>query len=149
MSTRRGRCLARRARAAAGRAIATLLADYLATGTGSSQPEGATVAAAVGVTTAAVDDFTMDEIIELYDDLLPGARKNGTWVAGPASILILVRTKSGDGDYLWSPAVAAGQPDTLLGKPVYEEADFPTLPTGNAPVVFGDLGNHFRKMALA
>lgn len=131
---------------AAGRAIATKLGGYLATGTGSGEPEGVTVGSTLGVTAQAVDSVTFGEVIELYYAVLPGARKNGTWVAGSDTILSIAQMTNDNGDYIWKPAVDQGRPDTLLGKPIFEDADFPSLGTGNKVMVFGDFDYYWLRI---
>jgi HK97 family phage major capsid protein len=42
------------------------------------------------------------------------------------------------GEYIWQPALVAGQPETLLGKPVMEMVDLPDIGDGKFPIIFGD-----------
>jgi HK97 family phage major capsid protein len=53
------------------------------------------------------------------------------------------KLKDGQGQYLWQPAVAAGQPASLLGHPVIEMPDMPDIAANATPIVFGNF-NHFR-----
>jgi HK97 family phage major capsid protein len=42
------------------------------------------------------------------------------------------------GNYLWNPALLAGQQSSLLGCPVYTNAYMPILSAGSASIIFGD-----------
>ena len=45
--------------------------------------------------------------------------------------------------YLWQPSLTAGQPDTLLGRPVYTSSYMPAIAAGNKTILFGDLGYYW------
>jgi HK97 family phage major capsid protein len=127
---------------AAARAIATQVATYLAAGTGSSQPQGlggADTTTTAGKTAADDTSFTVDELIELKLSVLPQARMNGTWLFGTSAYLALNLKKDGEGQYLLRPSANAGEPEMLLGNPIYEEAGYPAVTTGLIPVTFGDV----------
>jgi HK97 family phage major capsid protein len=47
--------------------------------------------------------------------------------------------KSGEGMYLWNPSVQAGEPDRVLGCPIYEDAFYD--PTGTTVHVVGTYGD--------
>lgn len=47
--------------------------------------------------------------------------------------------KDGNGKYLWQPSYQAGQPETILGRPVVEAVDMPNVASGAFPIIFGDL----------
>jgi HK97 family phage major capsid protein len=54
----------------------------------------------------------------------------------------LSKIMDGESNYLWSPAVAADQPDLLLAKPIHQDPAMPAWTHGLKPVVFGDLGSY-------
>lgn len=134
----------------AGRALATQIASLLASGTGSSAPAGVnytTELSTSGVTAASATTFTMDELIELKLSVLPKYRMGAEWVFGTAAYLILAKMKDGEGRYLWAPSVRQGEPDLLMGNPVYEDAGFQACTTGKAPVVCGDWSTYWIRWA--
>ena len=47
--------------------------------------------------------------------------------------------KDGTGQYIWSPGLAAGEPDRLLGYPVYTSAYVPAVAAGQPVIAFGDI----------
>jgi HK97 family phage major capsid protein len=120
------------------RAIATRIATAVATGSGTG-PQGLSVVAASGKTAAAKTTFTFDELQELYLSLLPSARMRGSWICGSTAFGIIFKMKDADGRPLMQPAISAGMPDTLMGKPIREDAAYPACTTTLKPVTFGDV----------
>lgn len=49
----------------------------------------------------------------------------------------------GNGQYLWHPSVQAGQPDTILNRPVKTSAYIPTATAGAKVIAFGDFGYYW------
>jgi len=127
----------------ASRALATKVATQLAAGTGTTMPDGLPVRAASGLTAASATDFTADELIGLYLSVMPGARMRGKWVLGSTAFAKVFMMKDGEGHYLFNPAVAAGVPDTILGKAMYEDAAYPACTAGLKPVTFGDVSSYY------
>lgn len=115
-------------------------ADF-ATGNGSATAQGITVGASVGVTAAATNAITADEIIDLYYSLAPQYRRNASWIMSDATLKTIrkYRENGTTGAYLWQPALSSGEPSTLLGRPVFVLPDMPTIATGVKPIVFGDM----------
>jgi HK97 family phage major capsid protein len=120
------------------RAIASRVATALASGSGTG-PQGLPVVAANGKTCAAKTTFTYDELTDLYLSLLPGARMKGSWIAGSTAFGIIFKMKDADGRPFMQPAPSAGMADTLMGKPIREDAGYPASTTGLCPVTFGDV----------
>jgi len=55
------------------------------------------------------------------------------------SAKLIRKLKDGDNQYLWQPGLQAGEPDTILGRPVAISDGMPAPTTGNKSVVFGDM----------
>lgn len=121
-----------------GRAIGKKEAEYFWTGTGSNQPQGVLTGASVGVTTAATNKITADEIIDLYYSVPEQYRDNAVWVFNDATVKEIRKLKDGNGNYLWTPGFA-GQPDTILGKPLHTSVNIDTIAAGKVIGCFGDL----------
>ena len=80
-----------------------------------------------------------DLIYQLYHSVLPEYRTNAAWVMGdPAAALIrqLKSTTSGAG--VWQPALTAGDPDLLVGKPVYISPQIATMAANAKSIFFGE-----------
>jgi HK97 family phage major capsid protein len=86
-----------------------------------------------------------DALIALFYDLAPVYRNRGTWLLNSKSISQIRQLKDGTtGVYLWQAGLAAGQPATILGRPVVEAIDMPDPNSGNYPIMFGDFGTGYR-----
>lgn len=117
--------------------------NYLVTGTGTEQPKGISVAASVGATAAEASKIKIDDLLNLFYSLVPGYVPNSSFVMGQNTVLAVRQTKDKNEQYLWSPNVAAGEPDTLIGRPVYADPHMPTVATGNVTVLFGDFSGYW------
>jgi HK97 family phage major capsid protein len=80
-----------------------------------------------------------DLIYQLFHSVLPEYRTGAAWVMGdPAAALIrqLKSTTSGAG--VWQPALTAGDPDLLVGKPVYISPQIATMAANAKSIFFGE-----------
>jgi len=107
-------------------------------GDGSSKPTGATVGASAGVTAASATAITSNEILDLAYSLKRQYRRNGSWLFNDSTIKAIRQLKDSNGQYLWQPALTAGDPDTLAGRPVHASYDMPEMTTGLVAGLFGD-----------
>ena len=111
-------------------------------GNGTGRPTGilhATLGAQLGVTTASASAIAMDEVIDLFYSLKAPYRKNAVFLMNDATVKALRKLKDGQGQYLWQPSVQAGQPDTILNRPVYTSAYVPVIASAAKTIAFGDL----------
>ena len=123
-----------------GRAIANAEEEAFLTGDGISKPTGifhATKGGQTGVTTAG-NSITADEVIDLVYKLKRQYRANAVFVTSD-STLAAIRKLKNDKGYLWQPALSAGEPDRLLGYPVYTSQFVPAIAAGQPVMAFGDL----------
>ena len=65
-------------------------------------------------------------------------RKNAAFITSDATLSVIRKLKDSNGNYLWQPALAAGEPDRLLGYPVYTSAYMPKIAKGAPVIAFGD-----------
>ena len=138
----------------AGVDMATFLADSFArriasseekaflTGDGIKQPAGLLNSAQVGITTDAPDALTADELISLYYALDEQYRAKAVFLMHEDTAKALRTLKDENGRYFWREALG-GEPDRLLGRPVYTSRFMPKLAAGTKPVVFGDLSKYW------
>ncbi len=111
------------------------------TGNGTGKPNGilnATGGAQVGITSAAANAITLDEITDLFYSLNTPYRKKAVWLLNDSTIKAIRKLKDGNGQYLWQPSITAGTPDTILGRPVMTSAFMPSIAAGAKAVAFGD-----------
>ncbi|MRR18445.1 MAG: phage major capsid protein, partial [Deltaproteobacteria bacterium] len=115
-------------------------------GNGSGKPTGifnATGGATLGVTTASAAAITIDELIDLFYSLKSPYRKNAVFVTNDATVKAIRKLKDGQGQYLWQPSIAIGQPDTVLNKPVRTSSYVPVIASAAKTVAFGDFGYYW------
>jgi len=114
-------------------------------GDGSGQPTGLFTAngADVGVTAAGATAITADELISLVYALKSPYRKNAKFLMNDATVAAIRKLKDGNGNYLWQPALTAGQPDKLMGYELYTSPYVPTLAAGAYTVAFGDFNSYW------
>ena len=116
----------------------------MTTGTGSSQPAGVVTGAGTGKTTASATAITGDEIIDLYHSLDYKYRSNAVWMMNDAILAVVRKLKDGNSQYLWQPGLAAGQPDTILGRPVITNNSMASaVTTGQKTILFGDMSYYW------
>lgn len=114
-------------------------------GTGTNQPTGIFTAngGTVGVTAAANNAITADELISLVYALKSPYRRNAKFLMNDATISAIRKLKDQNGAYLWQPSVQAGQPDRLLGYEIYTSPYVPVMAAGALAVAFGDFKNYW------
>ena len=129
-----------------GRRIGSKEEDAFFNGDGVGKPIGIfnkTGGADTGVTAASATAITADEIIDLFYSLNAPYRKNAVWVMNDSTVKAIRKLKDNNGNYLWQPALTAGTPDTLLGRPVYTSSYVPAIAAGKKTVAFGDFGYYW------
>ena len=129
-----------------GQALGRGLDAAFVTGSGTSQPQGVDNAAS-GLTTAAVNAVTFDELITAQHSVIAPQRSRAVWIFNDSTVQAIRKLKDGNGDYIWRPGGQAGAPDTLLGNPVYANANMAAMATGVTFGVFGDMSGFYTRLA--
>ncbi|WP_186422572.1 phage major capsid protein [Lacrimispora celerecrescens] len=109
-------------------------------GDGKGKPTGifnATGGASEGVTTATAN-ITFDDVMDLFYSVKSPYRKKSTFVMNDSTVKALRKLKDNNGTYIWQPSVQAGQPDTVLNRPVVTSAYAPAIVAGGKVIAFGD-----------
>jgi HK97 family phage major capsid protein len=79
---------------------------------------------------------------DVFFDLVYGVRAryraNAQWVTSKAVLAAMRKYKDTTGQYLWQPALTAGQPATFLGYGITEAEDMPGVAANSFPLAFGD-----------
>ena len=112
-------------------------------GDGTGKPTGVLKSAETGVVTASGSALTADEIIDLYHSLRAPYRKNARFIVNDSTIKAIRKLKDGNGQYMWQPGLQAGQPDTILNRPVHTSVYMPELKAGRRVMLFGDLSYYW------
>jgi HK97 family phage major capsid protein len=115
-----------------GKAIGNAEENAFLNGTGNGQPTGIFAENGGGtyITTEATEG---DAIIELVYSLKRAYRKNAAFILNDKMIAKIRTYKDHNGAYMWQPSLIAGEPDKLLGYPVYTSQYAP-----EDSIAFGD-----------
>ncbi|MQQ06948.1 phage major capsid protein [Epibacterium sp. SM1979] len=84
-----------------------------------------------------------DAIIDLVYALGADYRANGTFVMNSKTAGLVRKLKDGDGRFLWTDGLAAGEPALLLGYPVVIAEDMPDVASNSYSIAFGDFGTGY------
>lgn len=115
-------------------------------GDGSGKPTGifnATGGAQLGITAASATAITVDEVMDLFYSLKSPYRKNAIFVMNDATVKAIRKLKDGNGQYIWQPSLQAGQPDTILNRPVKTSSYVPVIASGSKSIAFGDFSYYW------
>ena len=125
----------------AGNAFALAENEAFSVGSGSGAPQGVVTGATVGVTTSATNAITAEEVIDLYHAVAEQYRSRATWLMKDSTLKMIrkLRESGTTGAFLWQPALSAGEPPTILGRPVYTVPDMAAATTGLKAIAFGDM----------
>ena len=124
--------------------IASTEENAFINGNGVDMPKGllASSSAEIGVTAQATDVITAEELISLYYSLDEKYRQHAVFMMHDDTAKALRLLKDESGHYLWREALG-GEPDRLLGRPVYISRFMPKMAAGVKPVLFGDLSKYW------
>lgn len=111
-------------------------------GDGSGKPTGATTQASAGVSAAGTATVTADELIDLFHSLKPQYRGRADWTMNDSTVKLIRKLKDADGQYLWQPGLTAGQPDTILNRPVRVTDGMPAAAASAVSILFGDFSHY-------
>ena len=82
-------------------------------------------------------------MLDLYHSLKSSYRKNATFLVNDATIKAIRKLKDGNRQCLWQPSITAGEPDTILNRPVKTSSYVPVAASGAKPIAFGDFGYYW------
>lgn len=123
----------------------TMEKGYL-TGNGSQQPLGMFTASGMGISTSrdvstgnTTTAMTFDGLINAKYSVKSQYWPRAGWMFHRDGMKQLVKIKDGEGQYIWRASIAVGEPDMLLGQPVYVSEYVPnTFTTGLYVGIYGD-----------
>lgn len=116
-----------------GKALSNAEEDAFLNGTGVGQPLGLFAETGGGTVYKTVTKLTADDIMNLVYALKRPYRKTSAFIMNDQTIATIRTFKDNNGAYMWQPSYQAGEPDKLLGYPVYTS---PFAPTD--AIAFGD-----------
>jgi len=98
---------------------------------------------ATGVSGALPASNPSDKLVDLVYALKAGYRQNANWVMNRKTQAAIRKLKDADGNYLWQPPAAAGQPAALMGFPLVEAEEMPDAAANETPIAFGDFARGY------
>jgi HK97 family phage major capsid protein len=84
-----------------------------------------------------------DALLDLAYAPKQGYRANGRWVMNRKTESVIRKFKDDNGNYIWQPGTAAGQPATIFGYAVTESEDMPDIASGSTSIAFGDFARGY------
>lgn len=126
-----------------GGALGVLEEAAFVNGNNSGKPNGLLVASTLGKAAASASAITADELIDLFHSLKRVYRARATFVTSDEVAKLVRKLKDGNSQYIWQPGLQAGQPDTLLGRPVAISDGVPAVATGIKVMAFGDISAYW------
>ena len=108
-------------------------------GSAVARPEGFMTNSDVGETNSgSALVITPDGLLSLFYAIKTAYSNNAVWTLNRTTLGSVRKLKDGNGQYLWIPGLAVGQPNTINGAPYVEVTDMPNEGADLFPVAFGD-----------
>jgi HK97 family phage major capsid protein len=129
--------LAKNAGRALGRRVSLVAATAAIAGfttAGSTGPTGTSTTLGTQSTAGQGTDL----LVDLFHSVLPDYRSGAAWVMGDPTAAIVRKLKASTGEPVWQSALTAGDPDLILGKPVYIDANIASPAASAKSIFFGD-----------
>jgi HK97 family phage major capsid protein len=112
-------------------------------GDGTGKPTGIVGQATAGVTAASTTALTYDELVDLMFSVPVQYRGRASFLVSDTFVRTILKLKDNDGRPLWGPGLNAGQPDTIMGRPVYPHPDMAAPAAAAVPALFGDFSYYW------
>ena len=90
-----------------------------------------------------VTTLSADSIIDLQVGLNPRYQGNAKFTMSSTTQGAVRKLKDTTNQYLWQPNYQAGQPATLLGKPIFTWEDMPTIAANSLSIAYGDFSRAY------
>lgn len=108
-------------------------------GDGILQPKGFMNEAGIAFTANGhATNLAAEALVSLLYAMPASYRNLGAWGMNGTTLGVLRKLKDGQGNFLWQPSYQAGQPETILGRPVVEMLDMPDVAADAFPIIYGD-----------
>lgn len=131
--------------------FAVVFEDNCLTGTGANQPLGVFTASVHGINTDrdvstgnTATSIMFDGLIEAKYTLKQNYWANARWLFHRDGMKQIAKLKDGDGQYIWRESVRVGEPDRVLGLPVFMSEYAPNTFTASQYVgILGDFSHYW------
>ena len=108
-----------------GKALANAEEDAFLNGDGSGKPLGLFAETGGGQVANTVSAIKADDMIDLVYALKRPYRKSAGFIINDKNLAVIRKLKDANPAYIWQPSYQAGEPDRILGYPVYTSAFAP------------------------
>ena len=129
-----------------GRALGCCEEDAFLNGDGDGKPKGIlpTLASSPSTTiTTSGAAISADDLINLVHALKSPYRRNAVFLMSDNALAAIRKLKDSTQNYLYQQNLQAGEPERLLGYPVYTSEFMPAAASGNTCVLFGSFRDGF------
>jgi HK97 family phage major capsid protein len=127
--------------------ISAILDQYLTTGSGSGQPQGAVTGSSLGKTTAGTAAVTYNEVLDFINSLTPPYREGAVLMFNDNTLLAIKKLVDGSGNSLWFSGYAnnAGNAiaPTIAGVKYVINPYMADLGTGNKFALYGNFSQGY------
>lgn len=113
-------------------------------GNGVKKPLGIQQATIAEIINGSATAVNADKLIGMMYALPQQYRNNGSWLMNGTTLGVIRTLKDTNGNYIWQPGLQAGQPSSLLGRPVIEDPTMPDIADGAYPLMYGDFNRAYR-----
>lgn len=113
-------------------------------GTGIGEMQGILTNVALAGTTIGVNNsgsaalLTADGVLSTFYGIKTAYAQRASWICNRLTLGSIRKLKDGQGQYLWMPGIANGQPNTINSAPYVEMPDMPNEGANAYPLAFGD-----------
>ena len=129
-----------------GRALGCCEEDAFLNGDGNGKPKGILPTLAESPSTTiqtAGAAISADDLINLVHALKSPYRRNAVFLMSDNALAAIRKLKDSTQNYLYQQNLQAGEPERLLGYPVYTSEFMPAAASGNVSVLFGSFVDGF------
>lgn len=131
-----------------GRALGIITDTAYVTGGGTTAPTGVVTALTGSIATGgSLIEATFEKLIDLKYSIADTYHDSASWLVKGSTAASLRKIRSGaggtEGDFIWSPSVIPGTPDTILGNPVYLDGNVAAQGSAAKTVLYGDFSAYY------
>lgn len=131
-----------------GRALGRITDTAYVTGAGTTEPTGVVTALTGSVATGgSLVEATFEKLIDLKYSIADEYHPRASWMfrGSTAASLRKIRAGAGgtEGDFIWEPSTQAGEPDRLLGNPVFLDGNVAAQGSAAKSVLYGDFSAYY------
>lgn len=128
-----------------GTRIGRITNTHFTNGDGTAKPRGVVVGSTQGVVGATGQTLSIiqADLVDLFHSVDEAYREGAEWMLADGSLKVIKKIEDADGRLLWTPALSAAEPATILSKPFIVNNDVPAMAANAKSVLFGDFSHYW------